>query len=250
MHIRYKRIALDVDTVYLHPIGDLHIGHENSNIDFFLQELKAIPKTPNHRIILMGDLLDVGIKTSVGGSVYDQIYNIDTAMDFLHKFLLPYRNQIDAVVAGNHEWRIYKEAGIDLSKQIAERLGVPYMKHSGIVTYSFMKRAYNINFIHGKSGGSVENALRNVKAMANKVVADVYLMGHVHHSAHTKRQIKTIDSRNGKVIEVTQKFVLAGHSLEYDDSYADQMNLEISTKGFPVVVLHGLTDQKKIDVID
>lgn len=250
MHIRYRKVTLDVDTVYVHPIGDIHIGHENSDIKYFKQALADIPKTPSHRIILMGDLIDAGIKTAIGGSVYDNIYTVDDAVDFICEQLEPFVAQIDGLIEGNHEWRIYKEVGIDISKAIANRLRIPYLKHSGVITYSFMKRAYNINLFHGKVGGSIENALRGVKGMSQKVFADVYLMAHCHHSAHTRRQFKDIDSRNGKIQELTQYFVLTGHSLDYDDSYADQMNLEISTKGFPLVTLYGTSQSKKIKVDD
>lgn len=198
----------------------------------------------------MGDLLDVGIRHAIGGSVYQNICTVDDALEWLCRLLKPHAHQIDVLIDGNHEWRIFKEVGINISKYIADKLGIQYMKHSGVVTYSFMKRAYDVNFFHGKSGGTIENSLRAVKAMSNKVVADVYLMGHCHHSAHTKRQIKDVDSRNGKIVERTQFFVLTGASLDYDDSYADQMNLEISTKGFPVITLCGNTPYKKIKVED
>jgi hypothetical protein len=250
LQIKYRKVTLDVDTIYLHPIGDLHIGHENSDLKFLEQTLNEIPKTPEHRIILMGDLVDVGIRHAIGGSVYQNICTVDDAIDFLCELFEPFVEQIDVLIDGNHEWRIFKEVGMNISKAIAQRLGIPYMKHSGVITYSFMKRAYSVNFFHGKSGGGVENSLRAVKAMSSKVFADVYLMGHCHHSAHTKRQIKDVDSRNGKVIELTQYFVLTGASLNYDDSYADQMNLEISTKGFPVITLCGNTSYKKIKVDD
>lgn len=168
----------DIEKVYVHPIGDLHTGHQNCDLDFIKNEIKSIPKTPDHRILLMGDLLDAGIKTAIGGSVYDQTMTIDSAIDILIKLLSPYKEQIDGLVEGNHEWRLYKECGIDIAKNIADRLGVPYLKHSGIVTYSFNKRAYNVNLFHGKVGGSIENALRSCKSMANKAFADVYLMGY------------------------------------------------------------------------
>lgn len=247
--INYNKVNLSGSSVTIHPIGDLHLGHINSDINFIKEILKEIPKNDNHRIILMGDLLDIGIKSSIAGSVYENNELIDTAMDTLYDLLEPFKGKIDAVVTGNHEWRVFKETGIDLTKQIARNLNATYMKHSGVVTYSINKKAYNVNMFHGRCGGGIENALRHCKAMSNKVIADVYLMGHVHACASTKRQIKIIDSRNRKITESTQYFVLTGHALEYDDSYADQMNLEINTKGFPSVVLSGNSEKKIIEII-
>ena len=207
---------LNAQNVYVHPLGDIHIGHEMSDTKMFEDELKLIPLKSNHRILLMGDLLDVGIKTAIGGSVYDNNTRINEAVKYIVKLLKPYKNQIDGLVTGNHEWRLYKECGLDISEMITEALDIPYMKHSGTITYSFAKRAYNVHFFHGKGGGGVENALRNAKKMSNKVLADVYLMGHVHAIAKSKRQFKIPDSRNGIVTEITQHFVLTGHCLNYD----------------------------------
>ena len=73
--------------------------------------------------------------------------------------------------------------------------------------------------------------------MANKVNADIYLMGHCHHKAYTTRCFKQVDSRNATIVDTVQYFVLTGHALDYDDSYAEQANMEISNKGFPVITL-------------
>lgn len=198
----------------------------------------------------MGDLLDIGIKSAIGGSVYDNQSTPTGQLKDIVQILEPYKKQIDGAVEGNHEWRLYKETGVNITELLCMFLNVPYMKHSGTITYAFEKRAYNINFFHGKGAGSVGNALAHTKGMANKVFADVYLMGHVHATAHTKRDIKSIDSRNNKIDTMTQYFCLTGHSLEYDESYAEQMNLEINTKGFPLVILHGMTPRKFIEIID
>ena len=85
--------------------------------------------------------------------------------------------------------------------------------------------------------------------MSQKVTADAYLMGHCHHKAHTTRIMKYVDSRNGKIIDARQSFVLTGQLLKYDDSYADQANLEIAEMGFPVLEL-ATTGKKNIRVIE
>ena len=50
-----------------------------------------------------------------------------------------------------------------------------------------------------------------------KVCADIYCMGHCHHKAYTTRLLKTVDSRNGKIVNTKQYFVLTGQMLDYDD---------------------------------
>ena len=245
--IRYNKVTLKTDEdVYIYPIGDIHIGHMNADVEGLKKYLNKIPHTPNHRILLMGDLMDCGIKSAIGGSAYEQNIPPGEQLTMIECIFEPFaeNEQIDACVMGNHEYRIYKEVGVDMLSLFCSELEIPYMLYSGVVTYSINgDRAYNINMFHGKAGGGLENALRACKTMANKVTADVYLMGHCHHKSHSERIMKYVDSRNRKLTEQKQHFVLTGHMLKYDDSYADQANLEISPQGFPVIKLSASGDK-------
>lgn len=242
IQINYNKIILNTrDDIRIYPIGDLHIGHVNCDFDFIKYYINMISQTNknSNRVLLMGDLLDCGLKDSIGASVYENVLTPQGQIDTLVELLKPIANRIDGYVQGNHENRIYKNTGIDVCKTVCDILNIPYLKYSGVVTYSIAresnKKAYNINMFHGRAGGGVENALRKCKEMANKVNSDIYLMGHCHHKAYTTRCFKQIDSRNGKIVDTVQYFILTGHALNYDDSYADQANLEISNKGFPII---------------
>ena len=250
--INYNRVRINTeDDLVIRPIGDLHIGHQNCDEEFIKETLEELNNFSDHRILLMGDLIDCGTKGSVGGSAYEQTLSPNDQLNYLVDMFEPFKDRIDGCVMGNHEYRIYRECGVDITEQFCKQLSIPYFLYSGVVTYSIgingRERAYNINMIHGKCGGGVENALRSCKAMSNKATADVYLMGHCHHNAHTTRTMKYVDSRNGKLVDGAQHFVLTGHALNYDDSYADQANLEISVKGFPVIIMSG-TGKKEIEV--
>lgn len=242
--IRYNKVTLKTDKdLYIHPIGDTHIGHINSDIEGLKKYLKQIPLLPNHRIILMGDLMDCGVKSAVGASAYEQNMTVSDQLALLRDMFKPFAEEkmIDGCVIGNHEYRVYKDVGVDVLEVFCTELHIPYMLYSGVITYSLNgDRAYNINMFHGRAGGGIENALRACKAMANKVTADVYLMGHCHHKAHSERIMKYVDSRNRKLTDQKQYFVLTGQMLKYDDSYADQANLEISPPGFPIIKLSAI----------
>ena len=236
----------------LHPIGDAHIGHQNCDMKGLKNVLENIELTDRNRILLMGDLVDCGIKTAIGASTYEQTMSPNDQLNTIVELFKPFakRGMIDGCVMGNHEYRIFKESGIDILEQFCNQLYIPYFLYSGVITYSLTNgghtKAYNVNMFHGKSGGSVENALRACKAMSNKVMADIYLMGHCHHKAHTTRIMKYVDSRNQKIVDHLQYFVLTGQMLKYDDSYADQANLEIAESGFPIVTLQ--TKERRIVV--
>lgn len=251
--IRYNKVRFnDGEDLFIHPIGDMHIGHINCNMDFLTKQLENIPLSSNHRILLMGDLVDCGTKSSVGASGYEQKLNPNEQLNTIVKMFCPFREQIDGVVQGNHEYRIMKESGIDIMEQFCNQLDIPYLLYSGVVTYSLGKkhyeRAYNINMIHGNAGGNIGNVMMRCKGMSNKITADVYLMGHAHYNMHSSRVMKYVDSRNEKLIERKQYFVLTGHTLDYDDSYADKANLEISPMGFPTIILSA-NGKKEVTII-
>ena len=249
--IKYNKITLEsTKPVYIHPIGDLHIGHKNCNYRIIERAVKAVEyEEGEHRILLMGDLMDCGTKSAVGASVYEQALSMAEQLEMLKYFFEPVKDKIDGCVMGNHEYRIFKDVGVDIIEIFCNELGIPYFGYSGVVTYSINgNRAYNINMFHGKAGGGVENALKACKNMATKVNADVFLMGHCHRLGYTNRSVKVIDSRNSTLVDSLQHFILTGHSLDYDESYADQANLEIAPPGFPTVKLAS-TGQKEISII-
>ena len=51
---------------------------------------------------------------------------------------------------------------------------------------------------------AIEEALKRCKEMGDKVIADIYCMGHCHHNAYTKRSIKAVDSRNNKIMDIIE----------------------------------------------
>ena len=91
----------------------------------------------------MGDLLDCGLKDSIGGSVYENILTPQEQIEVIVNILKPIANRIDGYVQGNHEYRIYKNTGIDICKNVCSILNIPYLKYSGVVTYSFAKENKN-----------------------------------------------------------------------------------------------------------
>ena len=249
--IKYNKITLETTKpVYIHPMGDFHIGHKNCNYKIIEKTVNAIEnKEGEHRILLMGDLMDCGVKSSVGASVYEQHITVSEQLEMIKNLFEPVKDKIDGCVMGNHEYRIFKEVGVDILEIFCNELNIPYFSYSGVVTYSINgNRAYNFNMFHGKAGGGVENALKACKNMALKVNADVFLMGHCHRLGYTNRSVKVIDSRNNMLIDSMQHFVLTGHALDYDESYVDQANLEIAPPGFPCIKL-AATGQKEISII-
>lgn len=234
--------------VNLYPLGDLHIGSPYFDVRVLKQALERIDaERENSRIIIMGDLIESATKTSVGAGVYEQkmmpMEQINKAVEILR----PYADLIDAVVTGNHEQRIYKMSGVDVMEHFCVKLGIPdrYLGYYGVVKYAWNKRCYNVAVWHGAGGGATTGgALNKIEKQAAMVFADVFLMGHVHKRAATMRDLYVPDPQNNRINRITQHFVITGSALDHAGSYAEEMGLPPSTKGFPRIKLGGRTLKK------
>ena len=86
--------------------------------------MENIPTLPNHRIILMGDLLDCGVKSAVGASAYEQSLTPNEQLNTICRFFERFKTQIDGCVMGNHEYRLglYPEQYGDMYDRYMEEL--------------------------------------------------------------------------------------------------------------------------------
>src|SRR5690606_1415748 len=111
--------------------------------------------------------------------------------------------------------------------------------------YAWNKRCYNVAVWHGAGGGATNGgALNKIEKQATVVFADVFRMGQVHKRADTMRVSYVPDTQQGGINRITQHFVITGSALDHADSYAEEMGLPPSTKGFPRIRLGGRTLKK------
>jgi len=233
------KLDTDIDDIVIFPIGDLHIGSPHFDIKILEKHFKEIDKTSNARIILMGDLAEMSTKTSVGSGVYEQDSNGQQQMMTACKLLAPYKDIIDCIVGGNHEERIRKDSGFDLSLYFSQLMGLEdkYAIYQGVVKYVINKRTFDVSVWHGSGGGSTGGAMNRLHKQASTVMADIYLMGHVHQRQASSKQIFIPDSRNNKIDLVQQYFVVTGSALTYENSYAEMAGFSPANVGFPKIYL-------------
>lgn len=227
------------------PIGDLHIGSPHFDRKTLDKQLEWIDKhRENTRIILMGDIAETATKESVGGGVLEQEENAQQQMMKAKAIFYPYRDLIDGIVTGNHEQRIYKSTGVDMTLYLAQLLELQhkYLRYQGIIKYAWNKRAYNISVFHGAGGGSTPGgAMNRLQKQSDVVFADIYLAGHTHKRQAYTKTIYVPDERNNKLSIKKQVFISTGSALSYENSYAEEKGLAPSEKGFPRIVLNGRT---------
>jgi hypothetical protein len=243
--IRLNRVELETngkDEAQLLFWGDIHLGYPQCE----LEKAKAMLDWAVERnvyVILMGDLIECGLSGSIGDSVYQQNLNPQAQMEMVLEILSPIveTGRVIGLHSGNHENRISKATGINISKIMAKMLNVPFLGYS---CWSLLKVG-NINYTlystHGCSGSIFEHTKLNAVIKLSHVVrADIIAMGHTHGLDSATRITQDIDLRSKTVKEFKTYCLLTGAYLGWDGSYGQEKNYPIPKIGSPKVKLSSL----------
>lgn len=228
------------------PFGDMHYGSNNFNKKLFEENLQWAWENKNVYIIGMGDWLEAATRTSVGAGVYDQNSIAGDQLNDVVNLFKPFADEgrILGITNGNHEDRIYNATGVDVTRVMASMLNVPYFKNGGFfrirVGPKQAKNAqiYHIYATHGSSGATLPHTkIKRCLDLATFIDADVYIMGHVHDSQIITQEYQCIDNRNKQILKRDKYYVLTGHYLDWQDSYAQAKSMRPSKQGTPKIKL-------------
>ena len=249
-----KTIKIDLPSkhkaIELHPLADLHLGDSASDWFHIKAMLKHIEETPNAYCILGGDLMDTAIASSVGDTYGANLTPMEQLKQCVNLFE-PIKDKILCIVHGNHENRIYKSDGIDITALMADQLGLrdKYSPTTALLFIRFgeransahhkRKEAYTVYLTHGSGGGRKEGGKINRLAdLAQIVDADIYIMGHTHFPASFRTGYYRTSMANSSVQYVEKLFVNTAAALDYG-GYGDCMGFKPAAKTNPIIYLDG-----------
>ena len=113
-----------------------------------------------------------------------------------------------------------------------------YANYQGVVNYTLNQRSFDVSVWHGAGGGSTSGgAMNRLVKQSNTVLADIYLMGHVHQRQACSKQLYIPDARNNKIDLMQQYFIVTGSALTHENSYAEMAGFAPSNVGFPKIQL-------------
>ena len=170
-------------------ISDLHYGNPYCSIKHFMRTVDFIRTNEDCYCFLNGDMCESSIRTSKG-DIFRQVGTPQDQRDWVIEQLLPIQHKVLGVCTGNHEERINKETGVDISKDIASALGVPYRAEGMLYKLSFGDGNNSHSgkpFVfwhymsHGYGGARTKSAKAvKVERMSTWIHADFYTMSHDH----------------------------------------------------------------------
>lgn len=244
----------DHKSIYIVPIGDVHFGNKYYNPGYLERALKFFDKYRKRvRIILMGDLLELATKTSVGRSVYDENYPTQRQFEIAVETFGPYADLIDLVVEGNHEERIIRDTSFEITQEFCHRIGRfdAYGKFSGVVNYRLSSGlVYSFYAWHGATGGVTEaSAINGLLSMRHRCVAHVYLMAHTHKLLKFEREIAVPVPDKEEMNVITQMFVNTGTAVQ-DGGYGEQRGLPLNRIGFGAIKIYADERRQVFHYID
>lgn len=242
------------EVIEIHPMADLHIGDSQCDYKLILEKIEYIKNTPNAFCILDGDLMDTAIASSIGDTYAANLQPMEQLKHCV-KIFEPIKDKILAVLPGNHENRVYKSDGLDITELMCSQLGI-YDRYSPTTVLLFIrfgkdskrnhgrKRLYTAYVTHGSGGGRKEGGKVNRLAdLASIVDADIYIHGHTHLPLVFKESFFRVSASNSSVALTDKLFVNTAAFLNYG-GYGDKAGFKPASKTSPVIYLHGLKDEK------
>lgn len=254
MKIIKRDLPVDINKLNIIPISDVHIGDKTADIKAFKEVLERIKKEPNTYTILNGDLCNMALKNSKSDVYSADITPMEQVLQVIN-FLEPISDKILVLASGNHEQRTEKETSIDVLKLVAKQLKIEdryapswwYLYLSFGQTNKHRPNLYTITGYHGFGGSGTTGAkINRAKKMQQVVVADIYIMSHVHEPITTKGVIFTPDYQHKSIVKKEQHYVVSNSFVEYEGSYAERMGLIPSNTGIVEIELDGKQKQIRL----
>ena len=247
-------------------ISDLHFGNPLFSEKHFDRTLKFVLDNQDVFVILNGDLCESSLKSSKG-DIYKQVGSPQDQRDWVIERLLPIQNRILGVTTGNHENRIYNDCGIDISKDIASTLAVPYRAEGMLLKIMFGKGnsyheekpyVYWCYATHGYGGARTKGGKSvKVERLATWIHADIYIMSHDHvvnvspdvYLVPDNRQL--VDKQSGFLtgkVTAHRKMLIKSNAYIKHGGYAELGGFPPVDLETPIIILHG-EGNKRVQVL-
>jgi hypothetical protein len=182
--------------------------------------------------------------------MHEAVCSLKEAKLLAEDILKPIKKQIDLVIPGNHDNRIFNKTTDEIIFDLCKFLGIEEKYHFGDYTgvIRFGKQTsthnkpvvYTFYITHGSGGATTQSGkLNRLLSLANIVAdCDLYIMAHIHDILTIKIEPFTVDSRNNFLKNIKQTFVSSSSWLDYG-GYAMEKKYRPAKTGSPRIRLYG-----------
>lgn len=230
-----KRRFLDGKDITIYPIADIHLGAMEHKEAAWREFRTKLLSEENSYVVLGGDLINNGIKSSVS-SVYDETIRPREQKKLMVEMLSPMKDKILCAVSGNHERRSSKEVDDDIIYDVMCKLDIEerYRENIAFLKIQFgtprangsKNPTYILAVTHGSGSGVLTGSAVNKGEKFGYVLdgVDALIIGHSHKAFATIPAKLKVDPQHDKVLLRPFKVVSCSSWLDYG-GYAVQKNL-------------------------
>lgn len=231
----------------LYPIGDWHLGSRQCNEKFIKKVIGQIQQDPKGYFVGMGDFMENAVVGSKS-DVYMQSLPPKGQMEYIVELLMPIKDKGLFFIAGNHESRTTRLAGLTPEQYIGYQLDVPFCGYSCLATFQLTSKTPNtfICYFHHNYGGGFSHGGKVNRAEAlRKIVptADAIFSGHFHITSRIP--VTWYNAGRSKVLKHVGYDYITGSALEWDGSYAEERGKPSATVEHIKIQFRGCTSGKR-----
>lgn len=251
------------DVVKIKPIMDVHYGAKTSDLKAFKEYIKD--RDEHTYFFTNGDLWDSiyfkdkRFKPS-GHDNTDEESPIDIEVNEMVKLLSPIKDRLICIGHGNHEETIVKNCHTNMSKRLADGLGVPFLGYSfwfrllirrgkepeGDTVRSVDTSKVDFFCSHGFGGGTRTEggSVTKYSKFADRFLCDVFVVGHDHRKQYVRYPLLGITG--DKKVRLTSKTRIVCLGGSWKKSYSDSTAATWEeSKGFPPSEIGGIAIEIK-----
>ena len=226
-------------------LGCLHSGAKTADHEMAKRYIN-FAKTSKAAVLILGDNFECAVPKK-GHMMFEQDLTPQEQLEEVMELYAPIAKQVIGACSSNHSARAYKEAGLDMDRIMADKLGyLPrYTQHRGYTVLKASKQQYRIAYAHGTGFGSNSfgNGMTLLKAYPN---SDIVCTSHTHELATVKKGFFDFDN-GGKRVFKDITLINTGSLLDCP-KYADEAGYAPQPKGFAIAWLGEKERSVEVDV--
>lgn len=172
------------DHLNVYPLGDVHIGAKECNLNLLRNWVDMVKNDPNGAVVIIGDIMNMGLRNSKS-NVYEEALSPMEQKELCFELLNPIADKIIAGCSGNHEYRAVREVGANPLYDVFCRMRIEdrYRENVCFLKITVGKKGRNNNvyggvLTHGKSKNKDLDWTYSVDG------ADFFISGHTHLGTH------------------------------------------------------------------
>lgn len=240
------------------PLADAHYGSQEFNETLWHRTLKRIQDEETTYCVLVGDLIDNGLKNSIT-NVYEATCSPRDQKEWLYNELLPIKDKVLGAVGGNHERRSNKEVNDDPLYDVMVRLGIESVyrpnicfmqikaayKHEGKTKQRY---EYSFAITHGNGGGQyIGSSANRMQNYGNSIEGiDCLITAHTHKPLAFPAA--KLSFENGKIIRKQFVVAVASSFLNYG-GYPVQKLMVPTAQTTTEIIMTYTKEHKRISVL-